>query len=127
MRSTSDGAERKSGYNPIGAARISNKGFLPMTPDQYLPLLDTLGRVVREGKCGFIPAELPPILARLEIEPHAWLDTIPALFRGSPNPRPSLAVAGSSELPVATDPIVVQSRATTSRHHARARIASSPA
>ena len=48
--------------NPIGAARISNEGFLPMTRDQYLALLDTLGRVVRAGKRGFIPADLPPIL-----------------------------------------------------------------
>jgi hypothetical protein len=74
--------------NPIGAARISNKGFLPMTLDQYLSLLDTLGRVIRQGKRGFIPADLPPILERLNLEPQTWLDSILDLFRLSPNPPP---------------------------------------
>lgn len=91
----SDGAERPPVCNPIGAARISNKGFLPMTRDQYLSLLDTLGRVIREGKRGFIAADLPPILERLKIDPQGWLDSILDLFRGSPRPRPSPAVVGS--------------------------------
>ena len=75
--------------NPIRAARISNKGFLPMTRDQYLALLDTLGRVVRAGKRGSIPANLPPILDRLDVEPESWLDSLLALFGIQPQPPPA--------------------------------------
>ncbi len=91
----SDGVERPPACNPIGAARISNKGFLPLTLDQYLSLLDTVGRVIREGKRGFIPADLPPILERLKIEPQGWLDSILDLFRRGPRPRPSPVAVGS--------------------------------
>jgi len=87
-------AGRESVCNPIGASRISNKGFLPMTRDQYLALLDTIGRVVRTGKRGFIPNELPPILQRLNVEPNDWLDSLLELFHGQPHPRPSPVVAG---------------------------------
>ena len=62
--------------NPIRAPRISNKGFLPITRDQYLSLLDILGRVARQGKRGFIPPELPPILERLQLDPRSWLDSV---------------------------------------------------
>jgi hypothetical protein len=78
--------------NPPGAARISDKGFLPITRDQYLSLLDLLGRVVRQGKRGAIPAELPPILERFNVAPQTWLDSILERFRGNPPPRPALAV-----------------------------------
>ena len=85
---TGDAAESTC-CNPIRSARLSNKGFLPMTVDQYLSLLDTVGRVVREGKRGFIPADLPPILHRLGLEPQSWLDSFLSLFRGDPHPPPS--------------------------------------
>lgn len=62
--------------NPTGAARISNKGFLPVTRDQYLSLLDTLGRVVRKGKRGVIPSDLAPILERLNVDPRRWFDSL---------------------------------------------------
>ena len=63
--------------NPIGSARISNKGFLPLTLDQYLSLLDTIGRIIRKGKCGFIPQSLAPILDRLKpkLDAQSWLDS----------------------------------------------------
>lgn len=91
---TSNDADQRPVCNPIGAARISNKGFLPITRDQYLTLLDTMGRVVRTGKRGFIPADLPPILDRLDVEPRAWLDSILDLFRSVPHPRPSPVGSG---------------------------------
>ena len=78
--------------NPLRSARVSNKGFLPMTLDQYLSLLDTVGRVVREGKRGFIPAHLSPILQRLGLEPQTWLDSLLDLFGGEPHPPPPRAV-----------------------------------
>ena len=39
----------------------------------YLQLVDWAGRAIREGKRGYIPANVPPILARLNIEPQAYL------------------------------------------------------
>jgi hypothetical protein len=54
--------------------RASNKGCLPMTAQQYVTLVDWMGRREREGKQGSIPADLPPILARLGLEsPERWL------------------------------------------------------
>ena len=47
-----------------------------MTRDQYLSLLDVLGRIVRVGKRGSIPPELPPILERLKLEPQSWLESL---------------------------------------------------
>lgn len=78
--------------NAIGAPRISNKGFLPMTRDHYLALLDVLGRVVRERKRGFIPPELPPILERLQVELPRWLESVLAFFNRDPIPGATPAV-----------------------------------
>ena len=38
--------------------RASDKGLLPIKLDEYLQLLDTSGRIIREGKTGAIP-DLP--------------------------------------------------------------------
>ena len=62
-----------------------------MTVDQYLSLLDTVGRVVREGERRFIPADLSPILRRLGLEPRSWLDSFLSLLRGEPHAPPSPA------------------------------------
>jgi hypothetical protein len=45
--------------------RASDKGFLPMTLDDYLSLLDWTGRQLVPDKRGAIPAHLEPILERL--------------------------------------------------------------
>ena len=66
-----------------------------MTRDQYLSLLDTMGRVVRAGKRGFIPADLPPILERLDVEPESWLDSLLVLFGIHPQPPPAATLASS--------------------------------
>jgi REP element-mobilizing transposase RayT len=68
-------SSNSTGYNPVGSARLSNKGFLSMELDQYLTLLDSLGRVIRTDKRGSIPSDLPPILERLGLDPQAWLDS----------------------------------------------------
>ncbi len=44
-------------------------------PD-YLQLLDWSGRRRASGKRGAIEQDLPPILARLQIDPNAWLRTM---------------------------------------------------
>lgn len=54
-------------------ARCSNKGFLPLTLDEYLELVDWTGRRIVPGKSGAIDAAEQPILRRLAIEPCDWL------------------------------------------------------
>ena len=69
---------------PFGAPRVSDQGFLPMTLDEYLTLLDFLGREIRRDKRGAIPGELAPILDRLEINAEKWVDIVvdfPRWFR----------------------------------------------
>jgi REP element-mobilizing transposase RayT len=46
---------------------------LPFGFSDYLELVDWTGRAVREDKRGHVPSELPPILARLNIDPKHWL------------------------------------------------------
>ncbi|MGH6796503.1 MAG: hypothetical protein ACREDH_15205 [Methylocella sp.] len=58
------------------AHRASDRGFLPMTLDEYLELLDWTGRAVRSDKRGAIPANLLPILQRLRVNAELWVDTI---------------------------------------------------
>jgi hypothetical protein len=60
----------------FGSRRASDRGFLPMTLDEYLELLDWTGRQVRADKRGAIPLHLAPILERLRINGDAWVDTI---------------------------------------------------
>ena len=47
-------------------------GYLRLTLEEYLTLVDSTGRMLKEGKAGKIPEELPPILERLGIEPGSW-------------------------------------------------------
>ena len=54
--------------NAAGAARISNKGYLSISFEAYLQLMDLVGRMIRPDKRGSIPKELPPILARLQLD-----------------------------------------------------------
>jgi REP element-mobilizing transposase RayT len=62
-------------------ARASDRGFLPMSLDDYLRLLDWTGRELRADKRGAIPAELRPILERLAINADTWLDTVSCFGR----------------------------------------------
>ena len=52
--------------------RCSQKGFLPISLVAYVALLDWTGRQIREDKAGSIPAELSPILERLQIDAENW-------------------------------------------------------
>jgi hypothetical protein len=54
--------------------RASDKGFLPMSVEDYLKLLDWTGRQAVVGKTGTIPAHLAPILQRLGIVPEGWYE-----------------------------------------------------
>ncbi|MEJ2381687.1 MAG: transposase [Gammaproteobacteria bacterium] len=57
----------------VGNPRADMPKGLPFRLADYLELLDWTGRQLREGKRGTIPADLPPILERLQIESKYWL------------------------------------------------------
>ena len=59
--------------------RASDKGLLSVTLDEYLKLLDCVGREVRADKRGAIPAGLAPILERLGIQSEELVDTVEKL------------------------------------------------
>ena len=45
---------------------------LPFRLTDYLEMVDWTGRILREDKCGAIPAGLPCILDRLQLDPDHW-------------------------------------------------------
>ena len=47
---------------------------IPFSFQGYLQLVDWSGRAIRSDKKGYIPANMPPILARLGMQPAALLD-----------------------------------------------------
>ena len=69
-------SRKLSGPLHFPAPRASNKGFLSLTFDEYLELLDWTGRQLHPGKRGAIPESTPPILERLGIQPAGWLKLI---------------------------------------------------
>ena len=74
--------------------RASDKGLLSMSLDEYLQLLDCVGRQVRSDKRGAIPAELAPIVQRLGIQSGQLVETIQKLterFRRMIGPAAQMA------------------------------------
>ncbi|WP_018233331.1 hypothetical protein [Thioalkalivibrio thiocyanodenitrificans] len=57
----------------VGNPRQAMPKGLPFRLEDYLELVDWTGRILREDKCGAIPASLPPILERLDIDPRHWV------------------------------------------------------
>ena len=57
--------------------RASDKGFLGMSFELYLKLLDWTGRQIRrDTKKGRIPAELAPIMERIGLSGELWCDVV---------------------------------------------------
>ncbi len=56
--------------------RASNQGFLPISLEQYLSLLDWTGRQFRGADKQTIPATLAPILERLGLNGDGWTETM---------------------------------------------------
>ncbi|AMV32830.1 hypothetical protein VN12_11950 [Pirellula sp. SH-Sr6A] len=54
--------------------RCSDKGVVPLSSMNYIQLLDATARIIREGKKGFTPEEVPPVLERLGLDPERWID-----------------------------------------------------
>jgi hypothetical protein len=59
-------------FTSASARRASDLGLLPITLDDYLELLDSSGRLVRDGTSGSIPEQVAPILDRLGIRREMW-------------------------------------------------------
>lgn len=57
----------------VGNPREPMPEGLPFNLEDYLELVDWTGRILRDDKRGAIPANLPPILDRLAIEPKHFL------------------------------------------------------
>jgi REP element-mobilizing transposase RayT len=67
-------AEQPSHLLPFaGNPREEMPKGLPFRLEDYLELVDWTGRILRDDKRGAIPAHLPPILERLQIDPRYWL------------------------------------------------------
>jgi hypothetical protein len=62
--------------HPCLATKRWRHGFLPVTVEEYLALLDWTGRQLVAGKRGAIDAAPPPLLERLQLQPAAWLGMI---------------------------------------------------
>ena len=57
--------------------RASDKGFLGMSFELYLKLLDWTGRQIRrDNKKGRIPSDLAPILERVGLSGELWCDLV---------------------------------------------------
>jgi hypothetical protein len=57
--------------------RASDKGFLGMSFELYLKLLDWTGRQIRrDHKKGRIPADLAPIMERVGLSGELWCDLV---------------------------------------------------
>lgn len=73
--------ERSAAYNGAMPSktgkRASDKGFLGMSFELYLKLLDWTGRQIRrDSKKGRIPADLAPILERIGLSGELWCDVV---------------------------------------------------
>lgn len=51
----------------------NKKGFLDLSLEDYLKVLDTTGREMHTGKRGLINSELAPILERIGLRTEAWM------------------------------------------------------
>lgn len=57
-------------------SKLSKDVSIDFTLNDYLKLIDSTGRILREDKRGAIPNSLPPILTRLGLNPDFWLSNV---------------------------------------------------
>ncbi|MFM8478128.1 MAG: transposase [Planctomycetaceae bacterium] len=67
---------RKHSRDRHTTRRLSNRGCLFLSLDQYLQLVDWTGRQLRLDKPGQIPAHLEAVLTRLDCSLETWLDLV---------------------------------------------------
>ena len=56
-----------------GSERKGQAGAIPFSLQDYIELVDTTGRAIRDDKRGHIDNNFPPILQRLKIDTETWL------------------------------------------------------
>lgn len=56
--------------------RASDKGFLAMSIESYIELLDWTARKIVPGKSGNTPTDAPPVLQRLQLEEPVWCELV---------------------------------------------------
>lgn len=74
-----DDSVQPSHLMPFANKFVEEKGktlAIDFTLTDYLQLIDTTGRILREGKRGAIPPNLSPILARLQLNSKEWLNLV---------------------------------------------------
>ena len=72
-------AASKRDLGPVpsrGGLRSSDKGFLPMSEDVYLKLLDWTGRQIHRGSRGRIPTHCEPVLKTLGLDRRTWCELV---------------------------------------------------
>lgn len=77
-----DGEARETTfYNALGAACVSNRGFLPIKLEQYLSLLREVSQQLSEPT-GMAPdlKSLSTTLKRLQLDPQRWFDSVMSRF-----------------------------------------------
>lgn len=66
--------------DPVGpcestkSSRCSDKGYLPMSLEDYCELLDWTARQSVQDKRGVTPQEVPPVLSRLGLDASSWCE-----------------------------------------------------
>jgi hypothetical protein len=72
-----DEASDPTGADVAGSRhRASDKGFLSVSLESYLQLLDWTGRALRADKKGSIPEHLQPILQRIGLDGPTWCELV---------------------------------------------------
>jgi hypothetical protein len=69
-------SHRDNWLTPIDSIRVGReKQRWLLTLEEYLQVLDSTGRCIRDGKRGSIPIDLAPILNRLNLNKENWMTT----------------------------------------------------
>lgn len=74
-----DGTDTGLWIAPVSKKDSPERGFLSMSLEEYLTVVDLTGRELQKEGTGRIPKELPPILTRLGIEPRGWRTLVTSL------------------------------------------------
>ena len=85
IKSVASGSTPQSLARFQGAAKRNQKNGIPCALKDYIELVDTTGRIIRQDKRGAIAATQSPILQRLKIDTDTWLD-IATTFEDSCGP-----------------------------------------
>src|SRR5690606_38534226 len=76
LKGVASGGEAEASASSVALQSFSDEGSsaarIPYSFKEYLQLVDWTGRAIRNDKRGHIDAALPPIVARLNIDPSAW-------------------------------------------------------